>query len=311
MAKKQQDYQKTKRKIALDFFEGKCGGIFNGKECNFVLKQWEENLWDNIRNEALIHFEGKWHRYAKLGHILSSQICCINHLFPIRKDKENVLRLAQVVCDKFTDVLPIDTDNDSPVFIKFEATCPKSYLNEKSQTSGNNCTSIDALICAKHENKNNYLIPIEWKYTEPVDYNDYSKGKQGKARLKSYEKSYKELNESKNESNLKYLNFFGSFYQLMRQTLWAEQMIHHKNDESIKAEDYIHVHIIPKEHTKFLENSKKPLEKTWKDNLKDKEKYVIISPVDFIKNIDNNKYKNLLIYLKERYWPDLLIKSSS
>jgi len=283
------NYKEAERKKAIALFKGKCGD-----ERRDFLNDWKENLWVNIREEALIYFEKKWHRYAKLGHLLSSQVCCINHLFHIRKNNVNVLRLAQTVCDKFTEVLPIeDTDKESPVFIKFEATCPKSYLNERSQNPGNNCTSIDALICAKHENNKNYLIPIEWKYTEPFDNKDYSKGKQGEARLKSYKKSYEEL-----KSNLKDLNFFGSFYQLMRQTLWAEQMILHRKDEKIiKAHDYIHVHIIPAEHKKLRE----PLE-NWQDNLKDKNKYVIVSPKDFVKNIDHNKYGDLLNYLQERYW---------
>jgi hypothetical protein len=94
----------------------------------------------------------------------------------------------------------------------------------------------------------------------------------------------------------------------MRQTLWTEQMIHHRNDERIKAEDYIHVHIIPNENDELLYKiykiSKKPLRESWLDNLKDREKYVIISPKDFMLNIDKNKYSDLLNYLQNRYWDD-------
>jgi hypothetical protein len=92
----------------------------------------------------------------------------------------------------------------------------------------------------------------------------------------------------------------------MRQTLWAEQMIRHKNEERIKAEDYIHVHIIPNENDELLykkyKNTNKPLRESWLGNLVDEDKYVIISPMDFIRNIDNNKYRDLLKYLQDRYW---------
>jgi hypothetical protein len=92
----------------------------------------------------------------------------------------------------------------------------------------------------------------------------------------------------------------------MRQTLWAEQIIIHKEGEKIKADDYFHVHIIPNENDELLykdyKTSNKPLRETWLDNLNDKEKYIIISPMDFLKNIDNNKYNELFNYLQNRYW---------
>jgi len=325
MGKKQLDYKEAERERAIVLFKGKCGGTINGKKRDFSLKDWKQNLWDNIRDNAITYFDKndiKWHTFAKQGHILSSQVCCINHLFPIRHDKENVLRLAKTVCADFIDVLEIETDEYSPGYIQFEAVSDIDHLNEKKQTQnkltrGSNCTSIDALIYAEHKNGSKYLIPIEWKYTEPVDNKDYSiedrdgeaKGTEGKGkeRLRSYSELITNSRYLKSQQNYRNsLYFFGPFYQLMRQTLWAEQMIQHKDDERIKADDYIHVHIIPNEHKKFLEKeykvSKKPLRESWLDYLKDKEKYVIISPLDFIKNIDNSKYGDLLKYLQDRYW---------
>ena len=46
------------------------------------------------------------------------------------------------------------------------------------------------------------------------------------------------------------------------------------------------------------------METTWKSHLKDKEKYVIISPKDLLINLDKEKYKDLLSYLNIRYWND-------
>jgi hypothetical protein len=261
------------------------------------------------------------------GHILSSQVCCLNHLFPIRHDKENVLRLAKAVCSDFIEVLPINTDNYSPGYIQFEAVSDIDYLNEISSkgkpTRGCICTSIDALIYAVHQNGSKYLIPIEWKYTEKYDNKDKSiedskAGKDkpkvtegtGKKRLRRYSDLITNSRNLKSLPNYRNsLYFFEPFYQLMRQTLWAEQMVQHKDEERLKADDYIHIHIIPKENNGLLNKkykiSNKPLQESWLNNLKDQEKYRIISPLDFIRNIDTDKYSDLLNYLQERYWSNI------
>jgi hypothetical protein len=125
------------------------------------------------------------------------------------------------------------------------------------------------------------------------------KGKERLLRYSDLITNSKYLNGQPNYRNSVY--FFEPFYQLMRQTLWAEQMIQHKDNERIKANNYIHIHIIPNENKKLLYKnykiSKNHLREIWLSNLKDKEKYIIISPFDFMKNIDNNKYGDLLKYL--------------
>ena len=308
------------RKRAIALFEGRCGGVIMGKEREFALKNWEDGLWEDIRKDVITYFkenEIDWHIFALQGHILSSQIACINHLFPIRHDKENVLRLVKIACNDIIDVLPITTDKYSPAYIQFEAISDFDHLNEGIPTRGSNCTSVDALIYGLHKNGLKYLIPIEWKYTEKYENEDKSiedrpkepKGNElrGKERLKRYtelitkSKSLKKLSSYRNSTY-----FFEPFYQLMRQTLWTEQMILHKKEERIQADDYIHIHIIPDENDELLYKkykvSKKPLRETWHSNLRDPEKYIIISPIDFLKNIDKNKYGRLINYLQARYW---------
>jgi hypothetical protein len=328
---KKKKYQETELEKAVDLLENtnlfngaRSGGSINGKERNFSLKDWTQNLWEKIRDDAIAYFDKNgvyWHILARQGHILSSQVCCINHLYPIRNDKENTLRLAKAVCTEFIDVLPINSDEYSPGYIQFEAVSEIDHLNEGTPTRGRNCTSVDALIYAVHKDGKKYLIPIEWKYTEDGKDNYKNKSTEdrpkepkgnelcGKERLRRYSKL---IDDSKFLKNLPtYRNsiyFFEPFYQLMRQTLWAEQMIQHKNDERIKADNYIHTHIIPDGNDELLYRtykiSKKPLQESWLDNLKDKEKYVIISPKNFMIDIDKNKYSDLLNYLQNRYWND-------
>jgi len=184
-------------------------------------------------------------------------------------------------------------------------------------------------------NGKKYLLPIEWKYTEHYNNTDksiedsdkksieYKKGDEvkGKKRLDRYcyNKKGKLIDNSDYLETLpnyrSSVYFFEPFYQLMRQTLWAEQMIRNKDKEIIKADDFIHVHVIPKENHDLLkdnlemnkrlkgylkpDNTRDSMEKTWKSCLKDENKYIIISPQELLANINSVDLKN---YLEKRYW---------
>jgi hypothetical protein len=250
------------------------------------------------------------------GHTLSSQIACLNHLFPLRNDKEAVLLIAQTICPNIEDVLKINTDKYLPAYIAFEVVSDTDHLNENCNLRGTMCTSIDTLIYARHKNGNNYLLLVEWKYTECYDDKDYSiedrksplfeKEGKGKERLRRYSdlithsNQLKTLNDYKNS-----VYFFEPFYQLMRQTLWAEQMMNHKDTETVKADDFIHVHVIPQGNEDLL-NKKYPggknMETTWRDCISDQAKYKIISPKELLANINKTKYSDLIGYLSTRYW---------
>ena len=92
----------------------------------------------------------------------------------------------------------------------------------------------------------------------------------------------------------------------MRQTLWAEQIVHNKT-EKICADDYIHLHIIPYKNVDLLEKkykcSKKNMPETWRNCLVDQSKYKIISPEILLRNI-GDEYEDLKQYLFKRYWSD-------
>jgi hypothetical protein len=302
------------------FYHGESGFKLKGKgkEYDEILLDGTNNIFKPVQQAVLEYFHKNdisfWHVPNEpvdkpTGHILSSQVSCINHLFPIRQDKEAVLKIAKTVCADFTDVLPITTDKYEDGYIQFEAVSDKGHLNERSLSRGTNCTSIDALIYAVHTNGKKYIIPIEWKYTEVYGNKDYStkdrkgepKGNEltGKERLKRYSElidNSKFLKHLPSYRNSVY--FHESFYQLMRQTLWAEQIIKHSGEERIKADDFIHVHVIPSENHKLLDSVKQ----VWPENLTDKERYKIIAPKDLIKNIDKAKYTDLIKYISARYW---------
>jgi hypothetical protein len=228
----------------------------------------------------------------------------LNHLFALREDKQAVLSLLKSVSGDFTDVYKISTD-DNPAYIQFESVSKKDHLNEGEPLSrGSNCTSIDALIYAKHEDGTKWLIPIEWKYTESYSNQNKATGAKGAVRTNRYTDLINKSNQLKSEDHFCY--YFEPFYQLMRQTLWAEQMVKHKEEETIKADNYLHLHIIPSENkellTKTYQCSGLDMESTWRSHLKDNAKYIIISPEAFLQNIDKEEYKGLIDYLKVRYW---------
>ncbi|MDR1737552.1 MAG: hypothetical protein LBR66_01855 [Candidatus Symbiothrix sp.] len=315
----------------------KFNGVYKGKPREFVLEKSENNFFDKeLCNKVIAYFKKNniswWGGKKPTGHILSSQIACLNHLFPIRNDKNAVLAIAKMICEDFTEVLELKNDtDDTRAFISFEVVSDNDYLNEckegKNPTRGANCTSIDALILAKHKNGTVFLLPIEWKYTEfynntdksTEDGKDHEKGSMGsgKERLCRYSNLITESEQLKTLPEYKSsVYFFEPFYQLMRQTLWAEQMIAHKATETIKADDFIHVHVIPKENHDLLKDDLETnkwrkgykngtetgsLESIWKSCLKDKKKYKIISPEDLLSNLEKEKQEKLIAYLLERY----------
>ena len=100
--------------------------------------------------------------------------------------------------------------------------------------------------------------------------------------------------------------FYEPYYQLMRQTLLGWTMTENKEYGAV---DWLHLHIIPKENKELRERitSKnlqgKTLEESWKLQLKNPEKYIVISPEKFLEPItDLQDTKSLIDYLTNRYW---------
>lgn len=328
MTSKFQESQRIRQRELIKnstLFKGvQGGGYFRGIR-EEILKDSGVNLFDEILDSSIKYMRDNkivwWGGKSKpTAHTLSSQIACLNHLFLIRKDRAMVLQILNHVRNEFVDVYPIPNDKE-PAYISFEVTSCKDRLNESKSkdsaiTRGSNCTSIDALIYAKHRSGELWLIPIEWKYTEHYNNQDKSKedrdsevkGANGKGleRLSRYSCL---IDESKQLKRLpKYqssIYFFEPFYQLMRQTLWAEQMILHQKDEIIKASNYLHLHIIPAKNRDLLNKNylklNKGMEQSWRDCLADQTKYEIVDPGIFLSPIVD-QYPELYAYLKERYW---------
>lgn len=315
-------------KLIKDKFFGndKGYGYFgkDKKRYNFVLEDGGNNLYEPIRSEALKYFKEnaiEWwgsNPDYPTGHTASSQIACLNHLMFLRQKPMEVLSLINGLGQiEFTKVLPVPCDADIS-YIAFEVISDNSYLNESEHIRGSYCTSIDALIYAEDINNEKWIIPIEWKYTEAygdsseddksLENYEWRKGEHGKGkeRMRRYNRLITQSQQLKSLENYESSTYyFEPFYQLMRQTLWAEQMIKNKGAERIKADHYLHIHVVPKANVDLLDKtykfSNQNMEVTWRCMLNEQSKYIIIEPQELMSPI-KSRCPELYNYLKTRYY---------
>ncbi len=300
-----------------DFFEGAIGGGYwkvkgELKPYPHILKPEEgiKNLYSQIRDGAPKYFElnkiAWWKQDGEkenlpIGNLLSSQIHCLNHLFSLRQDHDALLALLKPVGEaagvSFDDVLPsfIDAEEASGnSYISFEFTYKNDQLlNERGDTRGEKCTSIDALIYARAGSER-WLVPIEWKYTESYD------------------------PDRKRENHKRYVGMAGQdsrlsgwgeifkadpLYELGRQTLLMENLIAYEaKKHEFQADNFLHLIVIPESNTEMNLDAKK-----FRDSVKEEfQKDVrIITPEELLRPVKTGfgeKYGEMISYLEKRYW---------
>jgi len=311
------NYRESERKKALrirdEFFKDPGNGEHLKVKYPFVLKKAEKNLWTKIRKEAIKYFANNkivwWPGSTEpSGHLLSSQVSCVNHLFFLRNDKDAALKILQNINPDFVEVCP-DFENG---YIGFEVVSKHSYLGEvqkgKEQTRGAHCTSVDAMMTGKLKNGKKIQVLIEWKYTELYPKADKSEGSSGMTRKNRYDALIDDK-DSPIKRTISIDNFYYEpFYQIMRQTLLAWQMTKNKSNE-LNADDWLHFDVIPENNLNLRYQVPAPdmiqsgIEEAWKSQLKEPEKYNVITPQKLLKPlIFNSNYRSLINYLNTRYW---------
>ncbi len=300
----------------LDGASGKICKIIEGKTLRTSKiiddEQAEKNLFRDIRHQAIEFFElnhidwwkpdEEWPNKVS-GVLLSSQISCLNHLFGIRQDKTAVLALLNGIKPIFEDVkiLPFDEDG-TKAYISFEVISKMNVLGEKGGYGvkrGAFYTSIDALVWAVDENKNNWILPIEWKYTEAYENYDLSVGAKGKTRLGIYSML---IDDSQHLISLpeyaKSMYFKEPIYQLMRQMLNVEYMLRYCEYGWPKEARILQIDVIPDGNVELRAQAR-----PYVDLLKNPSEYCMISPKRLFEPIiEITKYQDLCAYLNERYW---------
>ncbi|MEI0557968.1 PGN_0703 family putative restriction endonuclease [Brachyspira intermedia] len=294
--------------IKSRFFNGDAGnGIFRGKKYPYILEEYKNNFYPPILDEVLEYFEKNnikwWNENVKknvpTANTLSSQAACLNHLFFIRRSKFLSLYVLNFITNKnFIDVFPLENDEYNKAYISFEVSSYNDHLNEITTNRGELNTSIDAVFLAEDENNKKCMVVIEWKYTEKHSNEDASINiednghKKGEERLNRYAPLIKNSKQLKHKySDYKSsVYFYGELYQFTRQTLWAEQMIENKNDEIIKADDFLHLAVISNKNKSMLSSKYKisnmNLEDTWRNVLNDNSKFMIIDNKKIIEALE-------------------------
>jgi hypothetical protein len=277
------------------------------------------------------------------GDMLSSQVSCVNHLFLLQKKHDYATAILNNIDNRIVSAEIVRDGYGNDGYIEFESWGTKGNNNPLSEKSSNrkrgkNSTSIDAVMVGKKEDGENILVLIEWKYTEDdrdrdkcnyvyingnernrpsykdkdCRYNDKcNKGVscKYKATDKNEYHTYHEYFDNDNcpiKKDDKFENtfikfYFEPFYQLMRQTLWGW-----KAAKEFGCDEYIHLHIIPKENFKFRtiksEFRSDKLPDLWKNLLRKPCRYKVRSPEELLSPLKNYQELNsFLDYLKIRY----------
>ena len=284
------------------FFEDPGSGIFAGIPREFVLKDPTKNLWSGIRADALAYFaknEISWWRgsdYLPTGHLLSSQVACINHLYTTRQRPDLASCILRAVDPEITRAVPVDQG-----FVEFEFIGKHQYLEERSFTRGANCTSIDAFMIGETTTGARRAFLIEWKYTESYSRKDLYIPE----RAIIYDTLISHGSSPFRNISPREL-YYEPFYQLMRQTLLGWQISEHAH---YGCTSYRHIHVVPEHNTEFHMNITAPtligktVSEAWSKLLKYPENYLITTPRMFMHPIMYEQdTRSISDYLHNRYW---------
>ena len=209
-------------------------GVYRRKPRDFCLplEHAAENLAPDIRDQAIVYFmrnKIKWHdgRTEKpSNHLCSSQVCCVNFLYPFADKPQALVELLRPIYPKIRQALPIEDDH----LVAFEWIGEKNYLKEKmrgdKRTRGAYFTSADAAVLFERTDGLRQMVLIEWKYTESYGGQYLAVSKSGTSRVDIYRHLVEDstcplvMDRVEDFENL----FYEPFYQFMRQQLLAHKM---------------------------------------------------------------------------------------
>ena len=308
MTYREQQRQKV-TSIREAFFKDPGNGIFYGKEREFTLSDPIINLWEGIRYDAVDYFKRNNIRWWQsngddlpTGHLLTSQIACLNHLYFIRQREELATTVLKCIDPDVVKSVTVDDGYVEFEFIGSEKAKIPFLLNEKSLTRGANCTSVDAAMIGQLRSGAKRLYLIEWKYTESYQAED----KYIPERASRYDNLITATDSPFAAGINPATLYFEPFYQLMRQTLFGSQSVEVK-DYGISS--YKHLHVAPMQNIELRERitsnglNGTDIHDAWIKTLKEKDAFIGITPEELLKPIAEMKdTKSVLHYLENRYW---------
>jgi len=306
-----EEQRKKATRLRSSLFKDPGGGVFDNQPCEFVLQDQNLNIWEGIREDAIAYFQDNsicfWESINRpTGHLLSSQIACVNHLFFLRQRLEVATAILQGVDRNVKTALRIEKNETDYGFVVFEENGQKNYLNEKSRIRGAHSTSIDAVMLGEMKNGTRKLFFINWNYTESFNLHSIVSDDKGAFCSQNYIPFLEEPTSPIKSCNHEGL-FIEPYFQLMRQTLLAHEMT--KANE-YGATDYTYLFIAPIGNRELLDVnvaasylSGSRLSETWSNLLKCPGKYIVQNPREFLEPATYcSDTVTISSYLQQRYW---------
>jgi hypothetical protein len=279
-------------------------GMLSGIPREFVLSEAGQNLWGGIRDDAIEYFRRckiNWwggDQDDPTGHLLSSQVACVNHLYGLRQRQDAATALLQNVDDEVESAEIVDDG-----FVEFEFIGERRYLKERGFTRGAHCTSVDAAMLGRTRTGERRMFLIEWKYTETYS----SKDLYIQRRAAVYDALIEAADSPFQRISPRDL-YFEPFYQLMRQTLLGHQIV---CNEDHRCKSFRHVHVAPKGNVPFHRAITAPalrganVYEAWRAVLKYPESFITRTPQELLgPALVAPDLLSLSNYLRERYWVD-------
>ena len=211
------------------------------------------NLLPETRDGALALFREldiPWHCGIGDGpgnHLLSSQVQCVNALYPMVHDPARIVAAFGNHLD-VAEVLPLEEGR----YLTFEYIGPADFFGEgngATRRRGTRCTSLDAAFRYRTTSGSTELALVEWKYTESYLEVREPDPNRDRTRATRYRADYEDPAGPLRAELLPFaVMLHEPFYQLMRQQLLAHRL------ERAGAEDASVVrvlHVLPPDNTGY------------------------------------------------------------
>jgi hypothetical protein len=269
---------------------------------DFVLKEAVTNLWEGIRADAIDYFQRNniawWNPNGSgpTGHLLNSQISCVNHLYLLRQRQDLASVVLRAIDEEVSEAETVDDG-----YVEFEFIGAHRYLKEREFSRGANCTSVDAFMIGRTGQGSRRAFLLEWKYIESYGREDLYKAE----RAKVYDHLITDT-DSPFKPKEPQAFYFEPFYQMMRQTLLGWQISMH-GDHGCTS--YRHVLVVPEQNAEFHQKITSPhlegasVSEAWRAILKRQDLYISTTPNKLMQPVIGGRdTKSLTSYLKWRYW---------
>jgi len=313
--------RQTQFKVSSPYFSdmARLEGIYNGKPRSFCLpiESAEQNLVPEIRESALSHFAEhsiKWHNGQNgkpSNHLCSSQVCCVNFLFPFADKPNELAQVFRLVYPEIEKMLPVESGR----YVSFEWIGQENYLGEKvsrnsQRTRGALFTSADSIVMFERRDKKRQVVLIEWKYTESYSGNFLKIADSGTDRTGIYRHLFENADSPINKDVLPSFDslFYEPFYQFMRQQFLANEM---EKAHEMGADVVSVLHIAPVHNNDFRKVTSPELEplgesaaSVWKKLVKTKGRFISVSTEKLFGNLSETQLpgiKTWVEYIHARY----------